>query len=358
MKQLTVDDLENLSIGSAILGSGGGGDPSYALLMAKYFIEKYGPINIISIEELKEDDFVIPLSIMGAPLINMERVLSGRELDALLHTIEKTLHRKPTVLMAAEMGGANAFTPLLIAAKWGLPVLDADMIGRAFPELQMSSCYLKKLQATPAVMADCLGNTVVIETGDAKTLEKMARAMTVAMGSSSAVGFYFMDKSQAQRSVVCGTLSQALKLGQAISMARIEGKDPILSCIETSGATRLGRGTLIDIDQTIKDGFLQGSVTILNNQEKIHLFYQNEYLLAKNKETILASTPDLLVLMEENSGTPLTSEALRYGLQVALMAIPSPTIWQTPEGLELVGPRAFGYDMDYQSVTNALSTPY
>ena len=56
MKQLTIDDLENLSLGSAVLGSGGGGDPSYALLMTKFLIEKYGPINIISVEELQEDE--------------------------------------------------------------------------------------------------------------------------------------------------------------------------------------------------------------------------------------------------------------------------------------------------------------
>ncbi len=348
MKQLTIDDLDNLSIGSAIMGSGGGGDPSYALLMTKYLVEKYGPINIISVEELQEDDLIVPLSMMGAPLITMERILSGRELEILLKVIEDRLQCKPTVLMAAEMGGANSFTPLLIAAKSGLPVLDADMIGRAFPELQMSSCYLKKLKATPAVMADCLGNTVVIETTDAKALERIARALTVSMGSSSAVGFYLMRGSEVPGAVVTGTLSQALELGQSITNARKEGKDPIQALLDISGATTIGRGTLMDIDQTVKDGFLQGSVTILNNNKKIKLFYQNEYLLAKNEDNVLASTPDLLVLLEENSGTPITSEALRYGLQVALIAIPAPDIWQTAEGLELVGPRVFGYDIDYQ----------
>ena len=351
MKQLTADDLECLSLGSAVLGSGGGGDPSYALLMTKYLIEKYGPIKVISVKELQENDLVVPLSMMGAPLINMERLLSGRELDILLQTIEARLQRKPTVLMAAEIGGANAFTPLLIAAKTGLPVLDADMIGRAFPELQMSSCYLKKLKATPAVIADCLGNTVVIETSDAKTLERIARSITVAMGSSSAVGFYLMQGSEVPGAVVAGTLSHALGLGEAITKARQEGLDPIQALIDNSSGLTIAKGTLIDIDQSIKDGFLQGTVTILNKNEKTKLFYQNEYLLAKSEDNILASTPDLLVLLEENSGTPLTSEALRYGLQVTLVAIPAPEIWQTLEGLELVGPRSFGYDIDYQSIS-------
>jgi len=355
MKQLKINDLENLSIGSAVLGSGGGGDPSYVFLMAKYLIEKYGPINIISVDELEDDDFVVPLSMMGAPLISMERVMSGRELGALLQTIEDRLQRKPTVLMPAEIGGANAFTPLLVAAKTGLPVLDADMIGRAFPELQMSSCYLNNCKATPAVMADCLGNTVVIETTDAKTLERIARSITVSMGSSCAVGFYLMSGLEAKGAFVTGTLSQALRLGEAITSARNQGMDPIRALINVSGGTFLEKGTLIDIDQTVKDGFLQGSATILNNKIKSKLFFQNEYLLAKNEAGVLASTPDLIVLLDENSGTPLSSEALRYGLQVALLAIPAPEIWQTSEGLEVVGPRAFGYDINYQPISKFIN---
>jgi uncharacterized protein len=354
MKQLTVDDLENLSLGSAVLGSGGGGDPSYAILMTRYLIEKYGPLRIITVDELKNDDLIVPLSLMGAPLINMERLLSGNELSILLQTIEKKLLRKPTVLMAAEVGGANAFTPFLAAAKTGLPILDADMIGRAFPELQMSSCFLKNLKSTPAVMVDCLGNSVIIETSSAKTLEKIARSVTVAMGSSSAVGFYLMKGVDVPDSVVTGTLSQALRLGEAITTARKAGKDPIQALIDISDGVTIGKGRLIDIDQEVKDGFLQGSATLLTNDEKIRLFYQNEYLLAKNDSEILGSTPDLLVLLDENSGTPLTSEMLRYGLQVTLIVLPAPEIWQSIEGLELVGPRVFGYDIDYQPISQTI----
>ncbi len=190
-------------------------------------------------------------------------------------------------------------------------------------------------------MVDCLGNSVIIETPCANTLEKIARSATVAMGSSSAVGFYLMNGREAADAVIPGTLSQALELGKALRM----GNDPLQALIDASGAILLGSGTLIDIDQTIKEGFLQGSATILTNAEKITLFYQNEYLLAKKNGEILASTPDILTLLDENSGTPLTSEALRYGLQVTLIALPSPKIWQTKDGLELVGPKAFGYKL-------------
>lgn len=112
----------------------------------------------------------------------------------------------------------------------------------------------------------------------------------------------------------------------------------------------LGRGILLDINQEVKDGFLQGSVSIFSDGEKIQLFYQNEYLLAKIGSEILASTPDLLVLLDENTGAPLTSEMLRFGIRVVLLALPAPKVWQTEEGLKLVGPRVFGYEIDYRSI--------
>ena len=89
-------------------------------------------------------------------------------------------------------------------------------------------------------------------------------------------------------------------------------------------------------------------------EEKIQLFYQNDYLLAKKGSEVLASTPDLLVLLDENTGTPLTSEMLRYGLQVALIVLPAPEIWQTTEGLKLVGPKVFGYEIDYQPICQTI----
>jgi DUF917 family protein len=354
MKPLTDYDLECLSIGSAILGSGGGGDSSYALLMAKYQMERYGPVDLISVEDLKAEDCVVPLATIGAPLVTMERLLGSKQLEEPLIRIEKELGRKPTVLMPGEIGGANAFTPLLIAAKLGLPVLDADLIGRAFPELQMNSCNLKGLRATPAVLTDCLGNSQFVDAPNVEALEKLARNITMEMGSSASITLHLMSGSEAKKAVVPHSFSRAITLGKMIYEARETGKNPIAALIAGSEGKFLGRGTLIDIRQEISGGFLEGSVALLGDAGKVNIFYQNEYLLATDESGPIASTPDILMLIEENSGTPITSDSLRYGLQVALVAIVAPPIWQTAEGLAIVGPRAFGYEMDYQPVVERL----
>ncbi len=61
-------------------------------------------------------------------------------------------------------------------------------------------------------------------------------------------------------------------------------------------------------------------------------------------------TPDLICVMDAVSGDAIGTETLRYGQRVSVVALPAPPVLLTPKGLEHVGPRAFGYDLDFRSV--------
>ncbi|WP_068471455.1 DUF917 domain-containing protein [Candidatus Protochlamydia phocaeensis] len=350
MQRLTKEDLANLALGSAVLGSGGGGDPFNVLPMIDYQVEQYGLPDLISLEELNEEDLVVPVTFMGAPLISLEKIPSGRELFAIVDAIKKNLGKTPAALMAAEIGGANALTPFFAASQLGIPVLDADMIGRAFPALQMSTCYLAGLPLGPAFQADSLGNSLMIHADSPESLERIARAATVAMGSSSAAAFYLMDGLAAKQGTLASSISRAMQLGRTIANNRSNDLFPLLE--KQWDARLLAEGNLIDVDQTVEGGFLKGTATMLAKEGKIRISFQNEYLVALQQDRPLAMTPDILVLLEKTSFTPITSEGLRYGLQVVLMAFPSPLPWLSAHGLELVGPRAFGYSFGYQPIQN------
>ncbi len=57
--------------------------------------------------------------------------------------------------------------------------------------------------------------------------------------------------------------------------------------------------------------------------------------------------PDLIAVLDAETGQPITTESLRYGFRVVILGIPCHEKWRTPAGLALVGPRYFGYDTDY-----------
>ena len=88
MRKIGVKEIEDMAVGAAVLGTGGGGDPYIGKLVAKQAIKKYGPVKLISVDELKEDDLVVPVSGMGAPTITIEKLLSEIELTAPLEKME------------------------------------------------------------------------------------------------------------------------------------------------------------------------------------------------------------------------------------------------------------------------------
>lgn len=350
MKKLTQDNLDDLAIGSAILGSGGGGDTVYAHMMAKYQMEKKEFVSLINFSELKPDDLVLPIGVMGAPLVELEKILNGNEFLFMFEKLEKDLSKKINAILPFEIGGANAFVPLMVASQIDLPVLDADTMGRAFPEGQMSSCNLLGASPTPGFVTDCLGNTAVIHTTNSRMMEKISRHVTMAMGSIAAFGFYPLSGFQAEKCTLHKSVSKAIAIGKAHRKARQSGNDPLEAILNLCKGVYIGSGKITDIDRAVSKGFLNGSATIQNNNEEMILYFQNEYLAAKRNGKFAATTPDILMLLEQETGTPIASESLQYGLRVNLIALSAPPIWTTSAGLELVGPRHFGYEVDYQPI--------
>ncbi len=345
MQQIYKEDLELLALGSAVLGSGGGGDPAYDLLMAQYAMDQYGPVKLIRVEDLAPDDLIAPCDFIGAPLVAVEQLPQGEELLRILELIRKTLGKSVTALLPSEIGGGNAFVPLTIASRLGLPVVDGDLIGRAFPQIQMCTAHLTGISPTPAFLADGLGNSVVVHANTSMELEKIARQVAIAMGSHCAMASFLMNGNQAKQAVIPGSISKACKIG-----AVMKGNDPIQSLVNSYHGAVLAEGMVTEINQDIRDGFLEGTVKMGTPQGTVEIIYQNEYLVAKVQDSILASTPDIITLLESDSGTPITSESLKYGLRVHLIALPAPKIWTTTEGLQCVGPHYFGFDFSYSPV--------
>jgi hypothetical protein len=350
MKKLTLDSLDDLLVGSAILGSGGGGDSAYSYMMAKHQIEKFGPVPVIKCSELKEEDLIIPVGIMGAPLVEFEKIQTGLEYNPLIQILEKTIGKKATVIMPIEVAGGNAFLPTIVANQLGLPVLDADMMGRAFPEVQMCSSHLFGAPSSPGFVADCLGNTVVIHAKNNQVLEKIGRQITISMGSWSAFALCPLSGPEAQRCTIHKSISKAISIGKAHREAKKNREDPLEAVLNICKGVCIGSGKITDIDRAISKGFLKGNVTIQNKTEKMEICFQNEFLLAKCNGKVLATTPDIITLLEQETGEPVTSDSIRFGLKVNLIVLPSPPVWTTKEGLSLVGPRHFGYETDYQPI--------
>lgn len=351
MRKLTLDNLEDLAIGSAILGAGGGGNPCYPHMSARYRIEQYGPVSLINGSELGPDKIVMPIGFMGTSLVEMEKLPGGSEYKVMFELAEKVLQKKIDAVMPFQIGGGNAFIPIAVAAQLQLPIVDADTIGRAFSGVHRTSCNLAQGCCSPAFATDCLGNSVVVYASGAGMLEKISRQITEAMGSNNAFALPPLTCNEVEKYALPKTVSKAMAMGKVLREAQKKGKDPLDAILTLCKGVYIGSGKIVDVDQRIFSGVLHGTVVIQNTREKIELDLQSEYLVAKVNDTIVATTPDILMLLEQETGTPITTELLQFGLKVNLIALPAPSLWTSPEGLALVGPRQYGYEIDYQTIS-------
>ena len=150
LRELQPEELELLATGAWILGAGGGGSPYHAYLNAREHARRGIRVQLMDPMALADDDLVAVVSNMGAPLVGQERLSDPSFAVKPVRMMEDYLGTQFRAVMSLEIGGGNAIQPLLVAAETGLPVVDADCMGRAYPEAQMTSFAIGDLPMFPA----------------------------------------------------------------------------------------------------------------------------------------------------------------------------------------------------------------
>jgi hypothetical protein len=190
------------------------------------------------------------------------------------------------------------------------------------------------------------GNCAILSTRDNQWTERLARPLAVEMGSSAAISMYVLTGAQARDGYVPGTLTLAQTLGRALRESRQAHADPVAAVIAVLGGRRLADGKVTDVERRTQAGFARGTATIATGNGTAAVEFQNESLIARVDGAIAATTPDLIIVLESDTGEPITTEALRYGQRVSVLTAPADERWHTEAGLALAGPRYFGYDTD------------
>ena len=347
LREITDADLEAVEIGAAILGTGGGGNPYVGKLRCREELKKGNRIPVIPLCELPDDALVVSLGGIGAPVVGIEKFEEGEECLRALRAVEKELGVKVDALISAEIGGANSMEPMLTAAQAGLPVVDGDGMGRAFPEMQMCTWSIYGHREAPAAMADEKGSIVVIrDTPDDVWLERIARAVVVTMGAAAGLATAPMRGDFVKRAAIPGTIAQALKLGRAVLNAQEANADPVQTVIDQENGKLLITAKIVDLERHLKGGFavghlsLEGFGAFRGDTGRIDL--QNEFLVFRRNDRVEVCVPDLIVVLDSDTGLPITTEMLRYGQRIAVLGLPAHALLRTPEALKVVGPAAFG----------------
>ena len=356
---LDLDALPDLSRGAALLGTGGGGDPYIGRLMVEAAVREHGPITVLDPDEVPDDAVVIPTAMMGAPTVMVEKIPRGDEAVTALRTLERHLGVRATATMPIECGGINSMIPLAVAARTGLPVVDGDGMGRAFPELQMETFGVYGVPGSPMVVSGDHGETVLIDTGaDNARMEWLARGACIRMGGAALIAEYTMSGRQVRETAVPHTISLGRDLGRAIREAREELRDPVAALTEALAPTLyrhlrvLFTGKVADVERRTVEGFTRGRARFVSfdGDSVLDTQFQNETLVARVDGVVRAVVPDLICVLEAESAEPITTETLRYGQRVVVVGISTPEIMRTPQALGVFGPACFGLEETFHPV--------
>jgi uncharacterized protein len=364
--EITLDDIESLAVGAWILGTGGGGSPYLGLLNMRRLYADGHRVALISPFDLDADDWVAVVSNMGAPLVGQERLADSRNIARAVEIQQGLLGHKFRAVMPLEIGGGNGIQPLMAAAHLDLPVIDADTMGRAYPEAQMTSVAVGELRPYPCVLYDPRGiEAVVTKVPNWKWMERASRKICVEMGSIASTCKAPRTGAEIKEWGIHFTVSKAIGIGWRVRTARQRHEDPVAAVLDEAGGKLLFRGKVVDVARRTTEGYLRGRVVIdgLDDDRgaRLEIAFQNEWVVAWRADSStrapLAMSPDLICVLDTVSGEACGTETIRYGRRVTVVALPAPPVFLTAKGLEHVGPRAFGYDLDFHSVFEAPPPP-
>ena len=355
LREITADDIESLAIGAWVLGTGGGGSPYLGLLNMRRLYAEGHRVNLMPASELADDDWVAAVSNMGAPLVGQERLTDSRTIARAVALMEEHTGHRFRGIMALEIGGGNSIQPLMAAVHLGRPVVDADMMGRAYPEAQMTSVAVGDLKPFPLTTVDVRGLEAIVDRVPTwKWMERVSRKICVEYGSIASTCKAPRTGREVKEWGIHGTTTKAIAIGQTVRQAQRTHGDPIAAILAVEPGKVLYQGKVTDVERRATEGFLRGRTRFDGSGDwrgaTMEIDFQNEWIVAWLEGEPIAMSPDLICVLDSVTGEAIGTETIRYGQRVTVIALPPPPIFLTPKGLAHDGPRAFGYDLDFRSV--------
>ncbi|EPQ50447.1 hypothetical protein GLOTRDRAFT_82362 [Gloeophyllum trabeum ATCC 11539] len=376
-------DIGWLADGCYVLGCAGGGSPFPEFIQLRDQLRAGHTLRVIDSSHLSPDANIYWGGHMGSPAVSVERLAANETIDAIRELMDYLRHDSFDAVMGLEIGGANGLQPLLLGSSkhFDRPVIDADWMGRAYPTYwQTTLCVYETGQLVPCAIASGDGKHIIMtKTTDDEIVDRALRASCAEMGSRVGMAARPTTTDRVRNYGVLNTVSLAWRIGRCI--ARAHAKNTLNTVAEQivdeiggpSTARVLFRGKIISVERRLFKGHSYGEITIqqLPTDEEentsaspsryqpvatggfLKIPFKNENIYAKHilesgEEKYIAMVPDLISVLDTQSGKALGVPEFRYGLRVTVLGITCSPRWSdTEKGLQIGGPRAFGYDIDY-----------
>jgi len=362
MKNLNRQDMEDLLSGGLILGCGGGGEPQVGEAFIDEAYRKGKDFYLIDIDEIKPEGIYCLVSYVGGGISEKEEAWVKDLKKSIEHPILKAVQELSRYVgkefsgyYPSEIGAGNTIAAMFVSAIEGKPTIDGDTAGgRAKPETAISTTHVAGIPASPVAIVNAFGEVIFIEKCiDDDRVEMLCRYVSRISGGRCAAARCPVKGKDLKSGIYSGSISLAMGAGRAVRTAK---KDPVSELIRFLNGKELFRGEVAHFVLDKKQGFNWGKMSLAGTQNykgmSYQVWYKNEHLVAWKNGRVDITCPDSIMVVDAESGKGLYNKPDDFwtGRKVAVIGRKAGDIWRTEKGLEIFGPRHFGFDMPYKAL--------
>lgn len=358
---LLPEDVAPLLEGLAVLGTGGGGNPSWGKAILEKELNENRQIILIDPEDVPDDAFIVSGGLMGSvkTLENMsiEELLEKWdrkfELIEAARIMESYKKREVDFVVPFEAGGLNTPVIMAMAARMGIKTVNGDALGRSAPETQMTSFFARGISLTPMPLAEARGNTILVTHQSEPTFaDEIGRVMVTRGDGLGANNHYPMDGNELKHSVIPKTITWARDIGKEIISAREKKEDPVEAVTKFINGFKLFKGKVKKVQGEDRGGFYITNVNLDGIDEyakkNANMVIKNETMLLWVEGQLKAVFPDLVCMLDPSSGAGVMSVDVVEGRDLWLVGMPCHSrlregINKSPEALKAFSGERYGH---------------
>ncbi len=329
---LVEKDVEAAVKGGSVYAAGGGGWADHGRMLG-YAAVNVGKPELVSIDELGDDDWIATAAAIGAPASTTPWEMQGIDYVKAVQLLQEALGDRLSGLIIGQNGKSSTLNGWLPSAILGTKVVDAVGDIRAHPTGDMGSIGMAgspEQMIQTAVGGNRAENRYIelVVKGATAKISPVLRAAADQSGGFIASCRNPLRASYVRRNAALGGISMALKLGEAIIEAEKRGGSAVIDAIcKTTGGHILAEGTITKKDVVYtKEAFDIGTITVGAGDKAVTLHVMNEYMAVDDADgTRVATFPAVITTLSEE-GEPLSVGQLKGGMHVFILHVPKEII--------------------------------
>lgn len=332
MRSLVRENMIDISVGGGLLGAGGGGSVREGSKLVDRILQFGTSVDLATVDEIDDDAWGAVIAGMGSPVASKSNPRTYSPTWA-MEALAEALDFEPGFVIPFETGAGNSLTPMQVGIQKGIPVVDGDPVGRAVPQIDMTTFHLAGIPISPLGLANEANITAVLRTEHPYDMERVARAIASELGGVAAIACYAMQGRDMKRHIIRDTTTLCESIGETIRQTRLAGGDVADSLVARFDGYLLGRGRVTSIRSETRGGFDFGFVEVAG-ELPLEVSFQNENMVATRDGTILATVPDLICAVD-GEGVPMTNADIVEGMEIAYLGMAADPAFRTPQAFGL-----------------------